>query len=130
MKQKEAGNEHLKQGNAKAAVDSYKEGIDFVEYETAADAKAIYKTLQLNIAQAYLKLNKNKEAAEAAGKVLKDDSINLKALYRRGLAYSKSQDFDRAQVTPCTFRPISKNYSNSTHKTLKPKKNSQISPQL
>jgi len=54
--------------------------------------------LQLNIAQAYLKFNKNKEAAEAAGKVLKDDPTNLKALYRRGLAYSKSQDFDRAQT--------------------------------
>jgi peptidylprolyl isomerase len=31
LKFKEAGNEHLKQGNAKAAVDSYKEGIDFVD---------------------------------------------------------------------------------------------------
>lgn len=98
LKAKEIGNEYLKQGNAKAAVDSYKEGIDFVEHETAADAKAIFKTLQLNIAQAYLKINKNKDAAEAATKVLKEEPANLKALYRRGVAYSRSQDFDRAQV--------------------------------
>lgn len=69
-----------------------------MEHETSADAKAIFKTLQLNIAQAYLKLNKNKEAVEAASKVLKEEPNNLKALYRRGVAYSKSQDFDRAQV--------------------------------
>lgn len=108
LKYKEVGNDHLKQGNAKAAADSYKEGIDFVEHETAADAKAIFKTLQLNIAQAYLKLNKNKEASEAAGKVLKDDPSNLKALYRRGVAFSKSQDFDRAQVTQTLFRRTSR----------------------
>jgi tetratricopeptide (TPR) repeat protein len=123
LKHKEVGNEHLKQGNAKAAADSYKEGIDFVEHETAADAKAIFKTLQLNIAQAYLKLNKNKEASEAAGKVLKDDPSNLKALYRRGVAYSKSQDFDRAQVVYSLFRLISRNCSNWIPKTWKQRRN-------
>lgn len=98
LKFKEAGNDHLKKGDAKGAVASYKEGINFVEHETAADAKAILKTLQLNIAQAYLKLNRNGEAVEAAGNVLKEEPGNLKALYRRGVAYSKNQDFDRAQV--------------------------------
>jgi Flp pilus assembly protein TadD len=66
------------------------------------------KVLQLNIAQAYLKLNKNKDAVDAAGKVLKEEPTNLKALYRRGVAYTRSQDFDRAQVLHPLFRLISR----------------------
>ena len=95
---KESGNEKLKTGNAKGAVDDYKEGIDFVEHETLAESKQLLKTLRLNIAQAYLKLNKNSDVVDQCTKVLKDEPNNLKALYRRGVAYGKSQDFDRAQV--------------------------------
>ena len=57
------------------------------------------KILRLNISQALLKLNKYSEVIDQSSKVLKDEPQNPKALYRRGVAYSRSQDFDRAQVT-------------------------------
>lgn len=56
------------------------------------------KILRLNLSQALLKLNKFGDVVEQSTKVLKDDPQNLKALYRRGVAYSRSQDFDRAQA--------------------------------
>lgn len=106
---KESGNEKLKIGNAKGAADDYKEGIDFVEHETLAESKQLLKTLRLNLAQAYLKLNKSTDVVDQCTKVIKDEPNNLKALYRRGVAYGKSQDFDRAQVHSLLHRPISKN---------------------
>lgn len=54
--------------------------------------------MRLNLAQAYLKLNKNTDVIDNCSKVLKDEPGNVKALYRRGVAYTKNQDFDRAQV--------------------------------
>lgn len=54
------------------------------------------KTLRLNIAQAYIKLNKNYDAIDNCNKVLKDDPSNMKALYRRGVALRKNEDFDKA----------------------------------
>lgn len=53
--------------------------------------------MRLNISQAYLKLNKNADVIDNCTKVLKEEADNLKALYRRGVAYSKNQDFDKAQ---------------------------------
>jgi len=47
----------------------------------------------------------------------------LKALYRRGVAYSKNQDFDKAQVNYHLFSMISNNYWNWILKMYKPKKN-------
>jgi hypothetical protein len=69
---KESGNHKLKQGNAKGASDDYKEGIDFVEHETLEASKQLLKTLQLNIAQAFLKLNKNSDVIDYCAKVIKE----------------------------------------------------------
>ena len=49
------------------------------------------KLLNLNIAQAYIKNKDYSSCVEAAGKVLKEDPQNAKALYRRGFAYAKTQ---------------------------------------
>jgi len=51
----------------------------------------------LNSAQAYLKFNKFGEVIDNCNKVLKEEAGNLKALYRRGLAHSKMQEFDKAK---------------------------------
>lgn len=67
-----------------------------MEHETSADAKQLLNILRLNISQAYLKVNKYADVIDNCTKVLKEESTNLKALYRRGLAYSKSQDFAKA----------------------------------
>jgi Flp pilus assembly protein TadD len=68
------------------------------------------KILRLNLSQALLKLNKFGEVVDHSTKVLKDDPQNPKALYRRGVAYSRSQDFDRAQVIHHLFRLILRNF--------------------
>lgn len=107
---KENGNAKLKEGNLRGAVDDYKEGIQFVDYETSEDAKELLKTLRLNISQAYIKLNKNSDAIDNCNKVLKDEPQNMKALYRRGVALRKNEDFDKAEVKYTLFRKISNSY--------------------
>jgi hypothetical protein len=100
----------LKSADYKGAVNDYKDGIDFLEYEHSSEAKQLLNILRLNISQAYLKLNKFGDVVDQCSKVLKEESDCLKALYRRGLAYTKNQDFDRAKVTVSLFRAISMNF--------------------
>ncbi len=88
---KQSGNDKLKQGNYKDAAADYKEGIEFLEHEHAAQAKQLLNILRLNSAQAYLKLNQTAEVVDNCTKVLKEEEDNLKAFYRRGLAYIKMQ---------------------------------------
>ena len=107
---KQSGNDKLKASDYKGAVNDYKEGIDFLEYEHSSEAKQLLNILSLNISQAYLKLNKYGDVIDHCTKVLKEENDCLKALYRRGLAYTKSQDFDRAKVPFHIFRVISMSY--------------------
>jgi len=72
--------------------------MEFVENESSGLAKQLLNILRLNISQAYLKLSKFTEVIDNCTNVIKDEGDNVKALYRRGLAYSKSQDFDKAEV--------------------------------
>lgn len=108
-KSKVGGNEKLKTGDYKGAVENYKEGIEFLEHEHASEAKQLLNILRLNISQAYLKLGKYAEVIDNCTKVLKEEDDNHKALYRRGIAFSKSQDFDKAKVLFSLFRMISTN---------------------
>ncbi len=66
--------------------------------------------LRLNISQAYLKINKNSDVIDNCTKVLKEEEGNLKALYRRGLAYIKIQEFEKAKVYLSLYRPTLRNY--------------------
>ena len=79
-----------------------------MEHEHAAEAKQLLNILRLNISQGYLKLNKNSEVIDNCTKVLKEEDDNLKALYRRGVAYGKAQDFEQAKVSIFIFRMISR----------------------
>ena len=100
----------MKSADYQGAVTDYKEGIDFLEYEHSSEAKQLLNILRLNISQAYLKLNKYGDVIDHCTKVLKEESDCLKALYRRGLAYTKNQDFDRAKVSLYLFRVILTSY--------------------
>lgn len=95
---KAIGNERLKQGDYLGAVHSYKDGLEFVEFETSSEAKQLVNILRLNTAQAYLKINKYFDVIEFCTKVLKEEPDNMKALYRRGVAYNRSQDFGKAET--------------------------------
>ena len=51
------------------------------------------KVLRLNAAQSHIKAGEYSEAISYCTNVLEKYSNNLKALYRRGVAYTKNQDF-------------------------------------
>lgn len=87
----------MKNGDYKGAINDYKEGIEFLEYEHSSEAKQLLNILRLNISQAYLKANKYRDVIDHCTKVLKEENDCLKALYRRGLAYTKIQDFEKAK---------------------------------
>ncbi len=55
-------------------------------------------------------MNKNSDAIDNCSKVLKDEPSNMKALYRRGVALRKNEDFDKAEVKYTLFRKISNSY--------------------
>jgi hypothetical protein len=57
-KLKQNGNEKLKSCDYKGALNDYKEGIEFLEYEHSSEAKQLLNILRLNISQTYLKMNK------------------------------------------------------------------------
>ena len=69
-----------------------------MEHEHAPETKQLLNILRLNISQAYLKLAKYSDVIENCSKVLKEEDDCLKALYRRGTAYCKIQEFDLAKV--------------------------------
>ena len=52
----------------------------------------------MNVSQAYINNNQYEKAIENCNKVLIDDDVNLKSLYRRGVAQAKNQNFDEAKV--------------------------------
>ena len=86
----------------------YKEGMEFIEFEHAPETKQLLNILRLNISQAYLKLNMYSDVIDNCSKVLKEEDDCVKALFRRGVAYSRLQEFDKAKVHFYLFRMISK----------------------
>ena len=64
-----------------------------MDFETDQAAKDILKVLRMNIAQAYINNKQYEKSIEACNKVIEDDDKNMKSLYRRGIAYGRTQDF-------------------------------------
>lgn len=67
--------------------------IEFVE-----EGKSIVTACNLNIAQCCLNLKDYASANEKAGRVLKEDPLNIKALCRRGIARNNLGQPDEALV--------------------------------
>lgn len=84
LKSKEAGTAKFKAGEFSEACRLYQEAVDIVDY--VEEGKQIALSSNLNMAQAYLNMKDYSSANEKAGKVLKEDANNVKALYRRGVA--------------------------------------------
>lgn len=76
-----------------AAISKYSDGISYVEDDDDESAKAILKTLRMNLSQACIKAKRFAEAIDNCTKVLKADDKNIKTLYRRAVAYSGNQQF-------------------------------------
>ncbi|KAM4833155.1 mitochondrial import receptor subunit TOM34 isoform X2 [Urocitellus parryii] len=75
---KEEGNELVKKGNHKKAIEKYNESLLFSNLES---------TTYSNRALCHLVLNQDKEAVKDCTEALKLDGKNVKALYRRAQAY-------------------------------------------
>lgn len=102
---KDSGNESFKNGDYSDARKKYESGLEKLEkinqrddgFETN-ETSELFQSLQLNLAMIYLKTQEWSKAIQATGQVLKKNSTNVKALYRRGLArlgfgmYEESKD--------------------------------------
>ena len=97
---KDAGSEIFKSGRTRFALTRYTSATRMYEHEKnpTDDSKAILKLCNLNIAMCELKLGEYKKAESACGKVLKDDSCNVKALFRRAQALAKLSEFEKAMT--------------------------------
>uniref|UniRef100_F7FY89 Mitochondrial import receptor subunit TOM34 n=1 Tax=Monodelphis domestica TaxID=13616 RepID=F7FY89_MONDO len=81
---KEEGNELVKKGKHKEAVEKYSESLTFSSLESAT---------YTNRALCYLSLKKYKEAVKDCTEALKLDSKNIKAFYRRAQAFKELEDY-------------------------------------
>lgn len=81
---KEEGNELVKKGNHKKAIEKYSESLSFSNLESATYS---------NRALCYLVLKQYKEAVKDCTEALKLDGKNVKALYRRAQAYKALKDY-------------------------------------
>ncbi|XP_053430662.1 mitochondrial import receptor subunit TOM34 [Nycticebus coucang] len=81
---KEEGNELVKKGNHKKAIEKYSESLLFSNLESATYS---------NRALCYLVLKQYKEAVKDCSEALKLDSRNVKAFYRRAQAYKALKDY-------------------------------------
>lgn len=100
---KEAGNALFRRGDARQALDRYREGLELVQLfngkvparthnkELRHRADMIFLALHLNASQTCLKLRDWAGAADHADRVLCIDPQNVKALYRRAVARSMAE---------------------------------------
>jgi len=100
---KQQGNELYAKGKYERANKKYKRAVDFLEYlgsgvtdEEKAKANAIKLGCYLNMAQCQLKLREYNKVIEHCNKALEIDKRNVKAYYRRALAYFNKVDWEAA----------------------------------
>ncbi|CAN6456364.1 unnamed protein product [Victoria cruziana] len=103
-RRKEEGNAYFKAGKYVRASLRYDMAVKYVEFEStfSEEQKKIGKffkvTCSLNNAACKLKLKKYREAVKLCTNVLKLESQNVKALFRRAQAYIETTDFDLAEL--------------------------------
>lgn len=111
---KEIGNTNFKGGNLTLAKSSYQEAIGIIKRtkdskdfesteEQRVEISSILTSLHGNLAMLYLKDEDWSQAISNATSVLQIDSVNVKALFRRGVAYSRTGKFEDSKfdLTKC-----------------------------
>ena len=95
---KDAGSAIFKTGRIRFALGRYVAATRLFEHEktVSADAKAAVRLCLLNQAMCHLKQGEFAKAETACTKVLKEESGNVKALYRRAQALAKLNESTRA----------------------------------
>lgn len=99
---KEEGNSQFKKGDMDKAARSYRRGCNSLKglnKNNTGDeqVKGLLAALQTNLSMVCYKQNKFKMSASVASKALEVDKANVKALYRRALAYRKMGDLEKAR---------------------------------
>lgn len=103
------GNRLFKEGKfelAKAKYDKVLREFNHVNPQNDEEGKEFSDTrnlLNLNMAACYLKMRDCRKSIEACNKVLDANPVHIKALYRRGMAYMSSGDFEEAR---CDFKKM------------------------
>jgi peptidylprolyl isomerase len=102
-KKKDIGNEYFKGGKITEATEQYSTALEYFKHaypseEEKQDVNAIKLTLHLNLAACQLKTKDYSDAVLNCCKALDIDTKNVKALFRRGQAYSRDNEFDKAKA--------------------------------
>ena len=92
---KENGNNWFKRGDFPRAKRRYESAVYFGEYESD-EVKASLTPLYGNLAAVASSMKDWPSCIEQCDKVLRRDSSNVKALYRKGVALGKTKEFDDA----------------------------------
>jgi len=102
-KKKEEGNQLFKDGKFEAAAQQYSKALDYFKNswgfteDEKKEADAVKLPCFLNLAASQLRTKDFAECILNCHKALDIDSSNVKALFRRGQAYARSSDFDKAK---------------------------------
>ncbi|CAI9297707.1 unnamed protein product [Lactuca saligna] len=100
---KSTGNRLFKEGKfalAKAKYDKVLREFNHVNPQDDEEGKEFANTrnlLNLNVAACYLKMGDCRKSIETCNKVLDANPVHVKALYRRGMAYMETGDFEEAR---------------------------------
>jgi len=102
-KKKDIGNDHFKAGKIVEAAEQYSTALEYFKYayptdEEKKEVEAIKLTLHLNLAACQLKTKDYSDAALNCSKALDIDTKNVKALFRRGQAFARDNEFDKAKA--------------------------------
>lgn len=112
---KEEGTECFKNGRYSDAADKYSEAAEYLNDDEdaeaspiIAEAKELYINCLNNAAMCFLKVKNYSATVSACTNVLKAEQTNLKALYRRGVASMKQENFYQAKKDLLHARGIDK----------------------
>jgi len=103
IKKKDEGNQLFKEGKYNEALQSYSNAIDYFKnsFGFSEDEKKRADEVKLpcflNLAATQLRTKDYSDCVLNCHKALDIDSNNVKALFRRGQAYSRLNDFDKAK---------------------------------
>ncbi|KAK4800922.1 hypothetical protein SAY86_021409 [Trapa natans] len=98
------GNRLFKEGKyelAKAKYEKVLREFNHLNPQDDEEGKEFSETrnlLNLNMAACYLKMGETRKSIESCNKVLDANPANVKALYRRGMAYMSAGDFEEART--------------------------------
>ena len=112
---KDAGNTLFKNGQCDEALSSYEGAIDSIktlpeaEQNDNSSVKSVLIALHGNVCMCRVKKEDWDGSIAAADEVIKQDSNNVKALYRRGLAKMKTNNLDMAKKDLCAALVIDPN---------------------